>query len=178
MEPLNPPHHPLDAAHGDAAGWSLPRDILLPGVITGLFGALFMLALALPMGAFLHGDVWYAMRLVGGVFFREAPVGPWAVVLGLAVHLTTASGLAILFALLLPPGGTAMEALMLGLLMGLMLQAVIPPLIVPFASPPLAREAPDSALFLLHLAFGASLTVIVPLRRLPVVQKANPTPTR
>ncbi|WP_342379880.1 hypothetical protein NVS55_10080 [Myxococcus stipitatus] len=166
MEPLNPPHSPLDVAHDDAAGWSLPRDILLPGVITGGLGALFMLALALPLGAFLRGDVWHALRLVGGVFFREAPVGPWAVTLGLAIHLTTASGLGILFALLLPRGGTAMDALVLGLLMGLMLQAVLPPLVVPFASPPLAREAPDSALFLLHLVFGASLALIVPLRRM------------
>lgn len=166
MENLDPLRHRLEASRADVAEWSLPRDVLLPGAVTGSFGALLMLAVALPLSALTTGDAWYAARLAGGVFFREEPEGAWAVVLGLLVHLTTASGVATLFALLLPRGGTATAALMLGLLMGLMLQAVMPPLIVPFASPPLAREAPDSALFLLHLVFGASLAIIVPLRRL------------
>jgi hypothetical protein len=68
------------------------------------------------------------------------------VLVGLAVHLATAGGLATLFALLVPRRG--------------------PTLVVPFASPPLDREAPHGAFLLVHLAFGASLSAGVPARRL------------
>ncbi len=150
----------------NALEWSLLRDVLLPGAVAGMLGALLMMALALPLGALTHGDLWYAARLAGGVFFRASPSGTWAVVLGLLVHAATAGGLATLFALFLPRGGTATAALFLGLLMGLVLQAIMPSLVAPWASPPLDREAPHAALLLLHLMFGASLGLVVPLRRL------------
>lgn len=156
----------LAATREEAEHWNLFRDVLVPGAIAGLLGAVFMAALALPLGALTHGDLWYPARLVGGVFFREAPAGTLAVLVGLAVHMATAGGLATLFALLLPRGGTATAALMLGLLMGLALQVLMPGLIVPFASPPLDRAGPHGAFLLVHLAFGASLGTVVPARRL------------
>jgi hypothetical protein len=146
--------------------WSLFRDAMVPGAMTGLLGALVMAALALPLGALTHGDLWYAARLAGGVFFREAPTGTLAVLLGLGVHVATAGGLATLFAVLLPRGGTAVAALMLGVLMGLGLQVVMPAWVVPWASPPLDWEAPRAAFLLVHVAFGASLGTVVPARRL------------
>jgi hypothetical protein len=155
----------IHATREQAAAWNLLRDVLLPGAVAGLVGALVMVALALPLGALTHGDAWYAARLAGGVFFRESPAGTWPVVLGLGVHVATAGGVATLFALLLPRGGTAVTALSLGLLMALGLQAVMPSLVAPFASPPLAREEPHAALLLLHLAFGASLALVVPVRK-------------
>jgi hypothetical protein len=139
---------------------------MVPGAVVGLLGAVLMAALALPLGALTRGDLWYAARLVGGVFFRESPDSTLAEFVGLAVHVATAGGLATLFALLLPRGGTGTAALMLGLLMGLALQVVMPALVVPFASPPLDREAPHGAFLLVHLAFGASLGAVVPARRL------------
>ncbi|MFP2956830.1 hypothetical protein ACLEPN_03100 [Myxococcus sp. 1LA] len=158
----------------NAAKWSLLSDVMLPGAAAGMLGAVAMAALALPLGALTHGDVWYAARLAGGVFFRESPAGPWAVVLGLLVHVSTAGGLATLFAFLLPRGGSATVALFLGLLMALGLQAVMPALVAPWASPPLDRESPHAALLLLHLAFGASLGLVVPLRRgLATVDRAR-----
>lgn len=154
----------IHATQEEAEEWNLLRDALLPGAVAGLVGALVMVALALPLGALTHGDAWHAARLAGGLFFRESPDGPWPVVLGLGVHVATAGGLATLFALLVPRGGTAVAALSLGLLMALGLQAVMPSLVAPFASPPLAREEPHAALLLLHLAFGASLALVVPVR--------------
>ncbi|ATB48602.1 hypothetical protein [Corallococcus macrosporus] len=166
--------HPVHERQERAAKWSLLRDVVLPGAVVGTLGALAMTALALPLGALTRGDVWYAARLAGGVFFREAPAGPWAVVLGLLVHVSTAGGLATLFALLLPRGGTATAALFLGLLMALGLQAVMPELVAPWASPPLDRASPRAALLLLHLAFGASLGLMVPVRRgLAAVDRAR-----
>lgn len=156
----------LATTQEEAEHWNLFRDVLIPGAFVGLLGAVFMAALALPLGALTHRDLWYAARLVGGVFFRDAPTGALSVLVGLAVHVATAGGLATLFALLLPRGGTATAALMLGLLMGLALQAVMPGLIVPFASPPLDREGSHEAFLLVHLAFGASLGAVVPARRL------------
>src|SRR5512140_2267541 len=155
-----------DALLGDCAGsalvsraehWNLFRDVMLPGA---------MAALALPLGVLTHGDLWYAARLVGGVFQREAPNGTLAVLLGLGVHVATAGGLATLFAMLIPREGTGTAALMLGVLMGLALQVAMPALVIPWASPPLDREMSHGTLLLLHLAFGASLGAVVPARRL------------
>ncbi|MCE9670215.1 hypothetical protein LY474_20670 [Myxococcus stipitatus] len=140
--------------------------MVLPGAIAGLCGALVMMALAMPLGALSRGDVWYAARLAAGLFLRSTPDGGGAVVLGLLVHVATAGGLATTFALLLPRGGTAVAALFLGLMVALGLQAIMPSLVVPFASPPLARQAPQGAFLLLHLAFGAALALVVPMRRL------------
>ncbi|WP_426752720.1 hypothetical protein [Myxococcus sp. Y35] len=165
MERIHQAQQRVHEQEARASEWNLQRDALLPGAVAGMLGALAMTALALPLGALTRGDLWYAARLAGGVFFRESPSGPWAVVLGLLVHVATAGGLATLFALLLPRGGTAIAALFLGLLMALGLQAVMPALVAPWASPPLDREAPHAALLLLHLAFGASLGLVVPVRR-------------
>ncbi len=153
------------ALREEAEAWSLVRDVLVSGAAAGLMGAVVMVALALPLGAITAGDPWYAARLAGGLFFRESPEGTAAVLLGLGVHVATAGGLGTLFALLLPRGGTAMAAVMLGVLMGLGLQAVMPALVVPWASPPLDVEGPHGALLLLHLAFGASLGAVVPTRK-------------
>ncbi|QSQ23715.1 hypothetical protein JY651_01645 [Pyxidicoccus parkwayensis] len=155
----------LHETQEEASEWNLLRDVLLPGAVAGMVGALVMVALALPLGALTHGDVWLAPRLAGGLFFRESPEGAWPVVLGLGVHVATAGGIATLFALLLPRGGTSVAALSLGFLMALGLQAVMLPMVAPFASPPLTREAPHAAMLLLHLAFGASLALVVPMRR-------------
>lgn len=155
----------LAATQEDVERWRLLRDMMVPGAFAGLLGAVLMAALALPLGALTQGDLWYAARLVGGVFFRDAPSGTLAVLVGLVVHVVTAGGLASLFALLLPRGGTATAGLMLGLLMGLTLQVLMPGLVVPFASPPLDRAAPHAAFLLVHLAFGASLGTVMPVRK-------------
>ncbi len=156
----------IEATREEAEHWNLFRDVMVPGAMAGMLGAVVTAALALALGALIHGDLWHAARLAGGVFFRKAPSGTLAVLLGLAVHVATAGGLATLFAVLLPRGGTATAALMLGVLMGLALQVVMPALVIPWASPPLDHEAPHGALFLVHLAFGASLGAVVPARRL------------
>ncbi|MFL5344558.1 MAG: hypothetical protein ACJ8AT_07180 [Hyalangium sp.] len=156
----------IEATREEAEHWNLFRDVVVPGAIAGMLGAVVMAALALPLGVLTHGDLWYAARLAGGVFQREAPNGTLAVLLGLGVHVATAGGLATLFAMLLPRGGTGTAALMLGVLMGLALQVVMPALVIPWASPPLDREMPHAALLLLHLAFGASLGAVVPARGL------------
>ncbi|NOJ82191.1 hypothetical protein [Myxococcus xanthus] len=157
----------LQAEHADAvARWNLVRDVLIAGGLVGTLGACAMAALALLLGGVTQGDLWYAPRLVGGVVFRDAPAGTAAVVLGFALHFATAGALATTFAMLVPRGGPALTAVMLGLLAGLTLQAVMPALVVPWAAPPLERAGPPIAAFmLLHLAFGACLGVLTPVRK-------------
>lgn len=154
-----------EASREEAEHWNLFRDVLVPGGMVGMLGAVLTAAIALALGAITRGDLWYAARLAGGAFHREAPNGSLTVILGLLVHVTTAGGLATLFALLLPRGGTATAALMLGILMGLTLQVVMPALVIPWASPPLDREMSHGGLFLVNLAFGASLGAVPAARR-------------
>lgn len=143
------------------APWNLVRDVVLPGALAGTLGAFAMVVLACAFSGVLHGEPWKPALLVSGLFFRDGTAhGVFAVLLGLFIHFSVAGGLATGFAMLLPRRGTAVAALCLGVLYGMGLWTVMTWLMVPFASPPLSREAPTSMLFLLHLAFGAALGTV------------------
>ncbi|RYZ46014.1 MAG: hypothetical protein EOO72_02905 [Myxococcaceae bacterium] len=143
------------------APWNLPRDVVLPGAIAGTLGAFAMAVLACAFAAVLQGEPWRPALLVAGLFLRDGTAqGVGGVLLGLFIHFAVAGGLATGFALLLPRRGTAVAALCLGVLYGMGLWAVMTRLMIPFASPPLSREAPSAMLFLLHIAFGAALGTV------------------
>ncbi|MBN9681508.1 MULTISPECIES: hypothetical protein [unclassified Corallococcus] len=147
----------------DAAveSWNLPRDVVLPGALAGTLGAFLMAVLACAFSGVLYGEPWRPALLVAGLFFRDGTAhGAGGVLLGLFIHFAMAGGLATGFALLLPRRGTAVAALCLGVLYGMGLWAVMSRLMIPFASPPLSREAPSAMLFLLHIAFGAALGTV------------------
>ncbi|RKH86132.1 hypothetical protein D7Y21_21395 [Corallococcus sp. AB045] len=143
------------------ARWNPVRDVVLPGALAGTLGAFAMAVLACAFSGVLHGEPWRPALLVAGLFFRDGTAqGVGGVLLGLFIHFSMAGGLATGFALLLPRRGTAVAALCLGVLYGMGLWTVMTRLMIPFASPPLSREAPTSMLFLLHLAFGAALGTV------------------
>lgn len=147
--------------------WNLARDVVLPGAVAGTLGALVMALLASGVMGVLYGDPWRPALLVAGTFFRAGDAsGVGAVLLGLVLHFTVAGGLATGFAMLLPRGGTAVAALSFGMLYGLALWAVMTVLLLPFGSPPLARENAGPLLLLLHLAFGAALGTVPAARDL------------
>ncbi|MBN8230247.1 hypothetical protein JYK02_22295 [Corallococcus macrosporus] len=147
------------------APWNPVRDVVLPGALAGTLGAFGMAVLACAFSGVLQGEPWRPALLVAGLFYRGGTAhGAWAVLLGLIIHFSLAGGLATGFALLLPRRGTAVAALCLGVLYGMGLWAVMFRLMVPFASPPLSREAPAAMLLLLHLAFGAALGTVPALR--------------
>ncbi|RKH56735.1 hypothetical protein [Corallococcus aberystwythensis] len=147
------------------APWNLLRDAVLPGALAGTLGAFAMAVLACAFTAVLHGEPWRPALLVAGLFLRDGSAhGAVAVLLGLFIHFAVAGGLATNFALLLPRRGTAVSALCLGLLYSLGLWAVMTWLVIPFASPPLSREAPSALLLLLHVAFGAALGTVPAFR--------------
>ncbi|RKG64020.1 hypothetical protein D7V80_28490 [Corallococcus sp. CA054B] len=147
----------------DAAveAWNIVRDVVLPGALAGTLGAFAMAVLACAFSGVLQGAPWRPALLVAGLFFRDGTAqGFGGVLLGLFIHVAVAGGLATGFAMLLPRRGTAVAALCLGVLYGMGLWAVMTRLMIPFASPPLSREAPSAMLFLLHIAFGAALGTV------------------
>lgn len=147
------------------APWNLVRDAVLPGAMAGTLGACAMALLACAFTGVLHGEPTRPALSVAGLFFRDGTArGAGAVLLGVLIHFAVAGGLATGFSLLLPRRGTAVAALFLGLLYGLTVWAVMTCLVVPFGSPPLSREDPSALLFLLHLAFGASLGTVPAFR--------------
>ncbi|MCY1046936.1 hypothetical protein OV208_36870 [Corallococcus sp. bb12-1] len=146
--------------------WSLLRDVVLPGAVAGMLGAFAMALLACACTGVLQGAPWRPALLTAGLFFRQgAAQGAEAVLLGLLIHFAVAGGMATGFALLLPRKGTAVVALLLGLLYSLAMWGVMTRLILPFGSPPLSREDPSALLLLLHLAFGAALGTVPAVRR-------------
>lgn len=151
-------------------GLHLVRDVLIPGALAGMLGAGVMALVAMAISGVSAHDVWRPARLVAGVLYRDLPpTDARTVLLGLLIHATVAGGLATLFALLLPRGGTAVAALALAMLYALGLQAVMPYLVVPWASPPLHRAGALPVFLVAHLGFGASLAIIPSVRRLTLV---------
>lgn len=146
--------------------WNPVRDVVLPGAVAGTLGALAMALLACACTGVLHGDPWRPALLTAGLFFRQGDArGTGAVLLGVLIHFAVASGLATGFALLLPRKGTAVPALLLGVLYSLAMWGVMTWLMVPFGSPPLSREDPSALLLLLHVVFGAALGTLPAVRR-------------
>ncbi|XXF78103.1 hypothetical protein P2318_34430 [Myxococcaceae bacterium GXIMD 01537] len=157
-------HAALEAPEPGSA-WSLPREVLLPGALAGTLGALGMLGVACALGA-LRGEAWRPLELAAGLFFRaDGGQGVPGALVGLAVHLAVAGGLATGFALLLPREGGGVAALGLAALYVLALWPVMVLLVLPFGSPPLHRADPGAPLLLLHLVFGAALATVPALRR-------------
>lgn len=158
-------HPPTELPEPDRA-WNLLRDALLPGAVAGTLGALSMALLAGALSGVFLGDPWRPFHLVAGVFFRaQGGSGLGGALLGLLVHFTVAGGVATGFAVMLPRGGTAVAALGFAALYVLALWPVMRLLVLPFASPPLARVDPTGSLLLLHLVFGAWLATVPALRR-------------
>ncbi|NOK10010.1 hypothetical protein [Corallococcus exercitus] len=145
--------------------WNVVRDAVLPGALAGTLGAFAMGVLGCAFSGVLHGEPWRPALLVSGLFFRDGSAhGALGVLLGLFIHLAVAGGLATGFALLLPRRGTAVAALCLGVLYGMGVWLMMTRLMLPFSSPPLAREDASALLLLLHLAFGAALGTVPALR--------------
>ncbi|NVJ26593.1 MULTISPECIES: hypothetical protein [Myxococcus] len=146
--------------------WNLLRDVILPGAVVGALGAFAMAVLACAFTEVLHGDPWRPALLTAGLVFRQGDArGTGAVLLGVLIHFAVAGGLATGFALFLPRKGTAVSALMLGLLYSLSMWGVMTRLMVPFGSPPLSREDPSALLLALHVAFGAALGTVPAVRQ-------------
>jgi hypothetical protein len=143
------------------------EDVLLPGAVAGVVGALVMVVLAMMVSAIVGDTAWKPAVLVSGVFFRGGPSETvWTVLLGAATHFAVGIAFGTAFALVLPRGGTQVAALLLGFGFGLALQVLMPSLVIPYLAPPLARNASPAALWLLHLAFGAALGLVPTVRKL------------
>ncbi|NOK33709.1 hypothetical protein HMI49_10910 [Corallococcus exercitus] len=141
--------------------WSLLRDVVLPGAVAGTLGAFVMALLACAFTGVLHGEPWRPAMRVAGLFFRSGETqGAGVALVGVLTHLAVAGGLATGFALLLPRKGTGVAALLLGELYSLGAWLLMTRLLLPFGSPPLAREDASALLLLLHLAFGAALGTV------------------
>lgn len=158
-------HPPSDLPEPERA-WNLLRDALLPGAVAGTLGALSMALLAGALSGVFLGDPWRPFHLVAGLFFRaQGGSGLVGALVGVLVHFAVAGGVATGFAVLLPRGGTAVAALGFAALYVLALWPVMALLVLPFASPPLARADRGGTLLLLHLVFGAWLATVPALRR-------------
>lgn len=158
-------HPPTELPEPDRA-WNLLRDAVLPGAVAGTLGALSMAVLLTALSGVFRDEPWRPLQLVAGLFFREhGGSGLMGALLGLLVHFTVAGGLATGFALVLPRGGTAVAALGFAALYVFALFPLMKLLVLPFASPPLARVDRGGSLLLLHLVFGAWLATVPALRR-------------
>lgn len=147
----------------------LLSDIGIPGFVAGTVGGVLMGLVAIGASALFAHRPLEPLQLVAGLFLRDArpaALGPWAAVLGAAIHLGVATGLGVAFAFLVPRGGTAVATLGWAWLFAMGLYVVMNEIVVQFADPLLYRHLPPLPFFGLHLLFGVSLTLVTPVRRL------------
>ncbi len=137
---------------------SLFTDILFPGALAGWLGGVITVAVAMLISALLARGPWWPAELVGGVL-RGLGSPSVRVLWGLVLHVGGAVILGVAFSFMLPRSGTAVTALLLGVGLGLVMH-VVEPLVLPFASPALAKANPSMAMFALQLIFGATLGLV------------------
>ena len=115
------------------------------GVAGGLLGGLAMTIPALVYGVASGHGPWYPVNLVAATLLPEMRTlpptalnafDPIYLAVGLAIHLTVATGLGLIFAMLLPtlPGRPHLWALVIGPLLWLAATAVVLPTINPLMS--------------------------------------------
>ncbi len=115
------------------------------GVVGGLLGGLAMAIPALLYGFISNHGPWYPVNLVAATVMprlqSEAPAAferfdPTSLAVGLVLHLAVATGVGLLFAILLPtlPGPPQLWALLVGPLLWLGATSIILPTINPVMS--------------------------------------------
>lgn len=115
------------------------------GLVGGALGGLAMILPAAAYGFLSGHGIWYPVNLIAATFSRDMQgMGPEqlskfsasALLLGLAIHLTVASALGLLFAVLLPtlPGRPIIWALVLGPVLWFAATLIVLPQINPLMS--------------------------------------------
>ncbi len=144
-----------------------------PGALIGVIGGTVML---LIYGAFSlgHGQGFLALpKMISGMFLRDLPsiaMPGWTIFVGLLIHYTVAVHVGIAWALCVPrhrdrsTWSTGAALIPISLLFASVVYLVLNLFVMPYASPPMARELMPTVWLIAHLAFGLTLLLILPMR--------------
>lgn len=166
--------HPLHAAwryrsiSDEGEGRSFYLDVVIPGGLAGIVGGTLMALVYMSLSAAFGNGFWSLPKMIGAVMYPYAHVadlGVGTLLVGLLIHFAVAGGLGTMFALILPRRGTTQFAVVpLGIFYALIMYVVMNAFIVDIVNPTLRRELMHPVWWIAHLVFGASLSLIQPMR--------------
>ncbi len=155
------------------------RDRWSSGVAGGVLGALVMGLFFMLVSAMRGLGFWTPMKLISAVFLGTSAVfaGAGAVVLGLIVHLLVGAALGVLYAYMIPKEISVGLDVLMGLAFGALVYFVMTYAVLPWVNPLMFAAVSRGWFFVYHLAFGLTLSLVVPVRR-GVVSRAPRTRER
>lgn len=157
------------AAVDPARGPSRVRPVVRAGLIAGLAGGLLMAAWAMVHSAARGGGLLLPLRVLGTTVAGERALvlGPTGPILGLAIHLSLAMVLGVVFAAAIGRHTPTRLALPAGLLYGLLLFFLAVAAVLPVVNPSAAVEARHvpSSWLVGHLLYGVGVALAPALRR-------------
>lgn len=143
------------------------RDRWTSGIAGGVIGALVMGLFFMIVAAARGMGFWTPPKLISAVFLGSSAVfaGAGAVILGLVIHMIMGAVLGVIYAYLIPRNiSFAMDVLM-GLAYGALIYFVMTYAVLPWANPLMYAAVDRGWFFVYHLAFGLTLSLVVPVRR-------------
>jgi hypothetical protein len=137
------------------------REAMVPGLISGVIGAVLMGLALMFFAAAIDGDPFQPWRLIAATFLRESAfpvtsdVQPGTILFGVALHFVTAILFGIFFAWI---GGylSVSAAMEWGVIFGLAVWVIMQFGILPVINPYLAAM-PPAQFAIAHIFFGISL---------------------
>ncbi len=146
------------------------QEVAFGGGLSGLVSGLLMAVAAMAGVAAAGMSPWLPLRLVGGTFYGADAIGLGAepVIVGAALHLLVSVFWAVLFAFTVRPDTPTAGSLTTGLVYAVVVWALMTFTLVPWLDPLLATRLEDVGVwwFLLHLVWGAGLSVTPAMERL------------
>lgn len=163
-------------------------DIVEAGVLAGLLGGVAMALFATIYAGAAGLGFWSPLEAIAATALHSSTIvtGAGAVIVGLLLHLIMAMFFGVIFAALTPPALPPLPAFAFGLLMGVATLVLMSLLIVPAVNPAVRSELmwgsapgamPVGAAFVMHLFYGAGLSIAPALRR-RMAGVAQPTSAR
>jgi hypothetical protein len=149
----------------EAVGMGATRAGLLGGIVAASLLALFRTLVALLQG---RSPARFAAEVAAFVFPNStvSSIPPTlAVIVALSAHLGIGAALGILYARLASRNVSVGTDLLSGIAFGVVVYFVMTRAVLPWANPILAASEPGFWCFVGHVLFGATLGLVVPLRR-------------
>src|SRR5579883_1541316 len=143
-------------------------EVIGAGIIAGLIAGIILGGFAMAYASIVGAGVWTPMQEIAATFYGPiALLKTSAAFWGVIIHLVVSALWGILFATIIPRRISPWEAYLGGLLFGIGVWIAMTFLVLPTVDPTMrARVAlMPGTWFLLHLAFGAFVSVAALLRR-------------
>ena len=156
------------------------RGIVGPGIVAGIAGAVVMALVAMIVSAANGAGFFTPVELIGATYLGVdwSNVAVWSAILGLVTHLVIGAAFGVLFVALTRNVANTGAKVAAGLAYGAAVYLFMTFLVMPWANPVMYATIDKGLFFLIHLAYGATLPVALPMRRGAPTARRREAPAR